>query len=592
MLTVHFVQVVNESELRINRQLDLLVQTFNTNRHNFLDLLSSRATCTCRNPGPQEDLYRVPLPPAMSQLPDFDEESQFQNDWIPPTVAIETSTPPTCTILETCNEISSAKLVQDEEDCYGGPIARSKGTIENSLNHNLSSDVHEGNPSTSFLSSIQQVSAASPSVAVNPLSIGDPTGSATPSQAAVKNVPCPVCSQLVSETFINSHLDSCLNRSLIQKPPTPTCSSQHKACYKLPNLVFAPMKDRELRKKLKTYGLSHQGQRHALIDRLREFTLHYNAQCDSSNPKTMSKVATEVEKAEKSRAIASKSGTSQVARRRSTADPTEIEQQNKAHVKAHADQFNQLIARARKSRNKASSNTTHSPLNADDTIQSNLSTPPLSPVAPLTLVTPPFANATPTSKATSALKDTPTMKSTYQAGMTSSHENHLSTQNENAHSRGWSAIEQLYTPIPRHRTTPIPMTTPIHSVATPHYKHGAPSNGAVPRKLEEDTGFDDLSPLESPHFSKEGSEGSTPELEHAVKGCEVAPESPEGVTKHARGEVSAVPESPVVVVRSLRSQSKRRFRYSKIRYTPLLPEKDDPDFDLSSPKHNKKQRRS
>ncbi len=62
------------------------------------------------------------------------------------------------------------------------------------------------------------------------------------------------------------------------------------------------------------------------------------------------------------------------------------------------------------------------------------------------------------------------------------------------------------------------MTTPIHSVATPHYKHGAPSNGAVPRKLEEDTGFDDLSPLESPHFSKEGSEGSTPELEHAVKG--------------------------------------------------------------------------
>ena len=129
----------------------------------------------------------------MSQLPDFDEESQFQNDWIPPTVAIETSTPPTCTMLETCNEITSAKLVQDEEDCYGGPIARSKGTIENSLkesNHNLSSDVHEGNPSTSFLSSIQYVSAASPSVAVNPLSTGDPTGSATPSQAAVKNGVC------------------------------------------------------------------------------------------------------------------------------------------------------------------------------------------------------------------------------------------------------------------------------------------------------------------------------------------------------------------------------------------------------------------
>ena len=62
------------------------------------------------------------------------------------------------------------------------------------------------------------------------------------------------------------------------------------------------------------------------------------------------------------------------------------------------------------------------------------------------------------------------------------------------------------------------MTTPMHSAATPHYKHGIPSNGAVPRKLEKDAGFDDLSPLESSHSSKQGSEGSTPEIEHAVKG--------------------------------------------------------------------------
>ncbi len=184
-------------------------------------------------------------------------------------------------------------------------------------------------------------------------------------------------------------------------------------------------------------------------------------------------------------------------------------------MKAHADQFNQLIAQARKSRDKAASNTTHSSSNADDTIQSNLSTPPLSPVSSITLGATPFASATPTSIATSAFKNTPTI--TLQAGIMSSHENHLSTQNVNAHSKRWSAMEQLYTPTQRHVSSPF-VTTPMHSAATPHYKHGIPSNGAVPRKLEKDAGFDDLSPLESSHSSKQGSEGSTPELEHTVKG--------------------------------------------------------------------------
>ncbi len=136
----------------------------------------------------------MPLPPAMSQLPEFDEESQFQNNWIPPTIAVETSTPPT--ILETCNANTSAKSLHDVEDCYGDPITKSKGTIDNSLKESTFSnerDLHEGSHSTGVndvSSSVQQVSAASQSVAVNALSTGDPTGSATPSQAAVENGVC------------------------------------------------------------------------------------------------------------------------------------------------------------------------------------------------------------------------------------------------------------------------------------------------------------------------------------------------------------------------------------------------------------------
>ena len=127
----------------------------------------------------------------MSQLPEFDEESQFQNNWILPTVAIETSTPPT--VLETCNENTSAKSVHDVEDCYGDPIAKSKGTIDNSLTFSNERDLHEGSHSTGVndvSSSVQQVSAASQSVAVNALSTGDPTGSATPSHAAVEKGVC------------------------------------------------------------------------------------------------------------------------------------------------------------------------------------------------------------------------------------------------------------------------------------------------------------------------------------------------------------------------------------------------------------------
>ena len=46
------------------------------------------------------------------------------------------------------------------------------------------------------------------------------------------------------------------------------------------------MKDKELRTRLKTHGLSSQGLRHELVERLKEFVLRYNAQCDSDNPKS------------------------------------------------------------------------------------------------------------------------------------------------------------------------------------------------------------------------------------------------------------------------------------------------------------------
>ena len=85
---------------------------------------------------------------------------------------------------------------------------------------------------------------------------------------------------------------------------------------RLPKLCYTVMKDSQLRQKLKEYHLPSSGQRsvivkaalyacifiefvfiikfyyQSLISRLKEFTLQYNAQCDSPQPKTSEKTNT------------------------------------------------------------------------------------------------------------------------------------------------------------------------------------------------------------------------------------------------------------------------------------------------------------
>ena len=100
----------------------------------------------------------------------------------------------------------------------------------------------------------------------------------------------------MSRQMINSHLDHCLkpSSSFSNKVPKPSnkslgastmTSNTVKPLPKLPKFVFSVMKDKELKKKLKDHKLSAQGTRKDMINRLKEFMLQYNAQCDSLNPK-------------------------------------------------------------------------------------------------------------------------------------------------------------------------------------------------------------------------------------------------------------------------------------------------------------------
>ncbi|XP_077181387.1 E3 ubiquitin-protein ligase RAD18 isoform X4 [Paroedura picta] len=107
----------------------------------------------------------------------------------------------------------------------------------------------------------------------------------TPSTSATKTitkVECPVCGVPVQELHINKHLDSCLTSD--EKKESLRSSGQKRRF--LPKVVYNLLSDRDLRKRLKQYGLSTQGTKQQLIKRHQEFAHMYNAQCDSLNPKS------------------------------------------------------------------------------------------------------------------------------------------------------------------------------------------------------------------------------------------------------------------------------------------------------------------
>lgn len=63
----------------------------------------------------------------------------------------------------------------------------------------------------------------------------------------------------------------------------------------LPKLVFNLMKDAILRKKLKEFGLSLQGDRRTMENRLQRYIILYNAECDKSNPRSISELIKQCE---------------------------------------------------------------------------------------------------------------------------------------------------------------------------------------------------------------------------------------------------------------------------------------------------------
>ncbi|XP_014216952.1 E3 ubiquitin-protein ligase RAD18 [Copidosoma floridanum] len=113
--------------------------------------------------------------------------------------------------------------------------------------------------------------------------------------ASAKTVPCPVCSVNISEHHINVHLDACLGRENNQV----TVIKKQPKRLPLPKLVLHVMKETELRKKIKEFGLSTLGDRRALINRFTRYSVIYNAECDKDDPRPVADLIRQCEMEER-----------------------------------------------------------------------------------------------------------------------------------------------------------------------------------------------------------------------------------------------------------------------------------------------------
>ncbi|XP_076288583.1 E3 ubiquitin-protein ligase RAD18 [Lasioglossum baleicum] len=162
-----------------------------------------------------------------------------------------------------------------------------------------------------------------------------------------KVVICPVCKVTISETHINRHLDDCLKREAKKDQPQIKPDAKRQP---LPKLVFNLMKDAVMRKKLKEFGLSAQGERKIMEARLQRYIVLYNAECDKSTPRSVSELIKQCEDEENLEKRINKTSSIinklQVNR---NMEQNVIDQERKKYLETHKDSFESLIKRIKSS---------------------------------------------------------------------------------------------------------------------------------------------------------------------------------------------------------------------------------------------------
>ena len=112
------------------------------------------------------------------------------------------------------------------------------------------------------------------------------------SSSGQSTAPCSICSVQVSTAFLERHKEQCVRLTnsstapLSQKPPN--------SRPQLPKLVYALLKDTDLRKKCKEVGLNFKGDKNSLIKRHKRFVLLYNEEREAVRPRPNAVLAAQV----------------------------------------------------------------------------------------------------------------------------------------------------------------------------------------------------------------------------------------------------------------------------------------------------------
>ncbi|KAK3926977.1 E3 ubiquitin-protein ligase RAD18 [Frankliniella fusca] len=216
------------------------------------------------------------------------------------------------------------------------PVTPRASTKEMSVH--VKSSPSTGTPSRSNKEKMSLPKLQTPlrNVSEKPSTSTDPKSSPAPAAAAsasASNVPCPVCSQLMPESIINTHLDKCLigestsssDQNVVNTPSSsrihnssnsktaklysPGMSQSHSvkksddkrghALDPIKKMVYHLFKDAQLKKELKKHGLSTTGDRSALLSRLNRYVAFHNAECDATNPRSVEELRKAFDKEDK-----------------------------------------------------------------------------------------------------------------------------------------------------------------------------------------------------------------------------------------------------------------------------------------------------
>ncbi|XP_011634348.1 E3 ubiquitin-protein ligase RAD18-like isoform X2 [Pogonomyrmex barbatus] len=179
-------------------------------------------------------------------------------------------------------------------------------------------------------------------------------------------VTCPVCKVEVSQNNINRHLDDCLKRENAKDQPKISAQKRKP----LPKLVLSLMKDNVIRKRLKELGLSSQGDRKTLENRLQRYMILYNAECDKTNPRSVSELIKQCEEEENLEKKVQKPSNKLNVNKNT--EHNIIEQQRKKYS-TNKESFDQLIAKVKHRNSSQKMSARRNILNKKDKKDSDIS---------------------------------------------------------------------------------------------------------------------------------------------------------------------------------------------------------------------------